>query len=114
MCYQKMLLCICLWMCLVSFSFVGVNGIEGVVNIDSRAFIGRIVFCAQLLIGGRLRNVTMENAVGIMLLYLIWYSFISESVKKVFKEFLRKSGEWANVVTHHIYNLEPGMFHKTG
>lgn len=31
-----------------------------------------------------------------------------------FKEFLNKSGKSANVVTHHIYNLGPGMFNKTG
>jgi heparanase 1 len=30
-----------------------------------------------------------------------------------FKEFLNKSDESANAVTHHIYNLGPGMFQKT-
>jgi len=27
---------------------------------------------------------------------------------------LRKSGKLADVVSHHIYNLGPGMLHKPG
>jgi hypothetical protein len=47
-------------------------------NVLLEGFI--MILFVQLLIGGHLRNVTGENAVGVMLLCLIWYSFIYESL----------------------------------
>jgi len=48
------------------------------------------ILCVQLLIGGRLRNATTENAVGAKLLRLIWFSFIAfflETINLKVKEF---------------------------